>query len=95
MKNLPLEEVLFPEVLKTAGYTNAFFGKWHLNNRAGEGTYWPQEQGFDINVAGHFRGGSTQETQSTGPGELQRATDTNSELTTHQVVGQHIKIVQP
>lgn len=57
VKNLPLEEVLLPEALKTAGYTNGFFGKWHLNNRAGEGKYWPQAQGFDINVAGHWRGG--------------------------------------
>jgi len=57
VKNMPLEEVLLPEVLKTAGYTNAFFGKWHLNNKAGEKTYWPQKQGFDINVAGHWRGG--------------------------------------
>ncbi len=57
VKNLPLEEVLLPEQLKPAGYTNGFFGKWHLNNRAGEGTYWPQEQGFDVNVAGHWRGG--------------------------------------
>jgi arylsulfatase A-like enzyme len=56
-RNLPLEEVLLPEQLKTAGYTNGFFGKWHLNNRAGEKTYWPQAQGFDVNVAGHWRGG--------------------------------------
>jgi len=57
VKNLPLEEVLLPEQLKPAGYTNGFFGKWHLNNRAGEVKYWPQEQGFDTNVAGHWRGG--------------------------------------
>jgi arylsulfatase A-like enzyme len=57
VKNLPLEEVLLPEQLKPAGYTNGFFGKWHLNNRAGEGKYWPQNQGFDTNVAGHWRGG--------------------------------------
>ena len=57
VRNLPLEEVLMPEVLKPAGYTNGFFGKWHLNNRAGEVKYWPQEQGFDTNVAGHWRGG--------------------------------------
>ncbi len=57
VKNLPLKEVLLPEELKPAGYTNGFFGKWHLNNRAGEVKYWPQEQGFDTNVAGHWRGG--------------------------------------
>jgi len=57
LRNLPLEEVLFPELLKEAGYTNIFLGKWHLNNREGEGTYWPDKQGFDINIAGHWRGG--------------------------------------
>ena len=57
LPNLPLEEVLFPELLKEAGYTNIFLGKWHLNNREGEGTFWPDKQGFDINVAGHWRGG--------------------------------------
>jgi len=56
-RNLPLEEVLFPEVLKEVGYKNIFLGKWHLNNKAGEGTFWPEKQGFDINVGGHFRGG--------------------------------------
>ncbi|PWK22327.1 sulfatase [Maribacter polysiphoniae] len=57
VKNLPLEEVLFPEVLKDAGYKTIFLGKWHLNNEAGEGKFWPDKQGFDINIAGHFRGG--------------------------------------
>ena len=56
-RNLPLEEEVFPEVLQQAGYKNIFLGKWHLNNRAGERTHWPDKQGFDINVAGHFRGG--------------------------------------
>lgn len=56
-RNLPLEEVLFPELLQEAGYRNIFLGKWHLNNRQGEGKFWPEKHGFDINVAGHFRGG--------------------------------------
>lgn len=55
--NLPLEEVLFPELLKDAGYKNIFLGKWHLNNREGEDKFWPDKQGFDINIAGHWRGG--------------------------------------
>ncbi len=57
LRNLPLEEVLFPELLQDAGYKTAFMGKWHLNNVAGEETFWPDKQGFDVNVAGHFRGG--------------------------------------
>jgi arylsulfatase A-like enzyme len=56
-RNLPLDEVLFPELLQDAGYKNIFLGKWHLNNRQGERTHWPDKHGFDINVGGHFRGG--------------------------------------
>jgi arylsulfatase A-like enzyme len=56
-KNLALEEVLFPEVLQDAGYKTIFLGKWHLNDVAGEEKFWPNQQGFDINIAGHFRGG--------------------------------------
>lgn len=57
VRNLPLEEVLFPELLDEAGYENLFLGKWHLNDQQGEDTFWPDKQGFDINIAGHFRGG--------------------------------------
>lgn len=57
VRNLPLEEICFPELLKPAGYTNIFLGKWHLNNQAGEGKFWPDKQGFDINIGGHWRGG--------------------------------------
>lgn len=56
-RNLPLQEVTFPELLREGGYRNIFLGKWHLNNRQGEGKFWPDKHGFDINVAGHFRGG--------------------------------------
>jgi arylsulfatase A len=48
------------ERLKTAGYRNAFIGKWHLSgprwsdeNRV----YLPDKQGFDINIAGCDQGG--------------------------------------
>lgn len=57
VRNLPLEEVLLPEVMKEVGYSTIFLGKWHLNNVAGEGKFWPDQQGFDINFGGHFRGG--------------------------------------
>jgi arylsulfatase A-like enzyme len=49
---LPLEEILFPEVLKEHGYRTFFAGKWHLG---GEG-YLPEEQGFDANVGGYHFG---------------------------------------
>jgi len=45
---LPLEELTIAEVLKRAGYTTANIGKWHLGGKGFE----PQDQGFDVNVAG-------------------------------------------
>jgi len=43
---LGLNEVTIAEALKPAGYVSASMGKWHIG---GEG-YWPQSQGFDINI---------------------------------------------
>src|SRR4051794_30616148 len=47
-QELPLEEVTVAEALKGAGYSTAFLGKWHLGGPA----YYPEKQGFDVNVAG-------------------------------------------
>ncbi len=49
---LPLEEITMAERLKQAGYVTGFFGKWHL----GDSGYYPEDQGFDINIGGHHRG---------------------------------------
>jgi arylsulfatase A-like enzyme len=45
---MPLEEYTIAEALKTAGYSTAHIGKWHLGHEA----YWPEHQGFDLNIAG-------------------------------------------
>ena len=50
--NLALEEVTIAEALKENGYKTYFAGKWHLG---GEG-YYPEDQGFDINIGGHTSG---------------------------------------
>ncbi len=47
-QQLPLEEHTIAEVLKPAGYTTASIGKWHL----GGPPFWPEHQGFDLNVGG-------------------------------------------
>ncbi len=47
-KHLPLEEVTLAEALKTRGYVTAAIGKWHL----GGTNFYPQFQGFDLNLAG-------------------------------------------
>ena len=49
-KFLPLEEITFAEVLKTAGYKTASFGKWHLSidkKPPKSLPYNPDKQGFD------------------------------------------------
>jgi arylsulfatase A-like enzyme len=50
---LALEEATLPEILKGAGYSTFFAGKWHLGAEA----FWPEHQGFDFNLGGIARGG--------------------------------------
>jgi arylsulfatase A-like enzyme len=51
--HLPLEEVTIAEALKEAGYATGYVGKWHLATRdADRAKYYPDRQGFDINVGG-------------------------------------------
>jgi len=45
---LPLEELTLAERLHEAGYATAHVGKWHL----GDPPYFPQHQGFDLNIGG-------------------------------------------
>lgn len=54
VNHLPLEEVTIAEAFKEAGYATFFAGKWHLGP---EEKYYPDRQGFDVNMGGHFRGG--------------------------------------
>jgi len=53
LSNLPLEEITIAEAMREAGYRTAFMGKWHLGT---ETYYYPQHQGFDINIAGRDYG---------------------------------------
>ncbi len=53
LSNLPLEEVTIAEALREAGYHTGFMGKWHLGT---ETYYYPEHQGFDVNVAGRDYG---------------------------------------
>jgi len=52
-KYLPLEEITIAEVLRTAGYATASFGKWHLSiaKKPPESLpYNPDKQGFDESI---------------------------------------------
>jgi arylsulfatase A-like enzyme len=51
-KHLSLEDTTIAEALHGAGYTTASIGKWHL----GPAPYYPEHQGFDLNVAGTSSG---------------------------------------
>lgn len=51
-QELPIEETTLAEALKSAGYATAHIGKWHL----GGAGFGPENQGFDLNVAGDHTG---------------------------------------
>ena len=46
-------EVTLAEVFKQNGYATAHIGKWHLGE---DSIYWPENQGFDINIGGWSKG---------------------------------------
>ena len=50
---LSLDAPTIAKALKAAGYATFFAGKWHL----GPEGYWPENQGFDVNMGGNERGG--------------------------------------
>lgn len=49
---LPVEETTIAERFQAAGYATIHIGKWHL----GGPPYYPEHQGFDINLGGSFMG---------------------------------------
>ncbi|XOV93719.1 MAG: sulfatase [Bacteroidota bacterium] len=52
LDELPLQETTLPERLLSNGYKTFFAGKWHL----GDSTFYPEDQGFQINFGGHDKG---------------------------------------
>ncbi|MCH5598235.1 sulfatase [Niabella ginsengisoli] len=53
---LPLEETTIAELLKSQGYATASIGKWHLGD---DEKYYPEHQGFDVNIGGYYKGSPT------------------------------------
>ena len=53
--NLPHDELTMAEVFRSAGYFTAHVGKWHLGTAA----YYPETQGYDLNIGGTFWGAPT------------------------------------
>lgn len=52
--HLELEAVTLAESLNAGGYQTGFLGKWHLTND--DETHLPTDQGFDVNIAGGWKG---------------------------------------
>lgn len=60
---IPRGTTFFPSYLQKAGYKTSFFGKWHMGNAGdnpqpgfdhwvsflGQGTYWPNSNGLNVN----------------------------------------------
>jgi len=53
IQHMPISEVTLAEALKPKGYKSAFIGKWHLGH---DEKFWPEHQGFDINIGGFWSG---------------------------------------
>ncbi|MFC1606735.1 sulfatase [Candidatus Latescibacterota bacterium] len=51
-KELGIGETTIAEMLKKEGYVSANIGKWHLGDKG----LWPEDQGFDVNLAGYHAG---------------------------------------
>jgi arylsulfatase A-like enzyme len=52
LNELPLEEYTMAEAFRDDGYKTFFAGKWHL----GDEGFFPEDQGFDINIGGNHTG---------------------------------------
>jgi len=48
-EQLDSSEITLAKAFKEAGYKTAFLGKWHLGPTE---EFWPENQGFDVNIAG-------------------------------------------
>lgn len=61
--DMKLSEITIAEGLKNKGYTTAFIGKWHLGETE---AFWPEKQGYDINIGGWSAGGPQNSKGSNG-----------------------------
>ena len=77
---MPTEEITLAEIAKSKGYATFFAGKWHLGPDA---EYYPQAQGFDVNIGGYHRGGPYTGGKYFGPFE-------NPEIKEESAKGDHL-----
>lgn len=91
---LPLEEKTLAESLKEKGYATWHVGKWHLGD---DEKYWPENQGFDVNIAGNFKGAPIKNGQYNGffsPYGLKRLKDgPKGEYLTDRLTNEAISLI--
>ena len=61
--DMKLSETTIAEALKQQGYSTAFLGKWHLGETE---DFWPENQGYDVNIGGYNSGGPNNSKGSKG-----------------------------
>ncbi|WP_310378870.1 sulfatase [Flavobacterium sp.] len=61
--DMKLSEITIAEALKGKGYNTAFLGKWHLGETE---AFWPENQGYDVNIGGWSSGGPQHSKGSNG-----------------------------
>jgi arylsulfatase A-like enzyme len=62
-QQLELSEITIAEKLKANGYSTMISGKWHLGS---DEKYWPENQGFDVNIGGYGAGSPARNKSSDG-----------------------------
>lgn len=60
---MALQEETIAENLKKNGYNTCFVGKWHLGETP---EFWPENQGFDVNIGGWSKGAPHRSKNSNG-----------------------------
>ncbi|MGQ9913559.1 MAG: sulfatase, partial [Thermogutta sp.] len=89
---LPLEETTLAERLHAAGYATIHIGKWHL----GDPPYYPQHQGFDVNLGGTFMGhpGSYFFPYGTGERRVPLAGGAEGEYLTDRLAAEAVRLIE-
>ena len=86
--HLPLEVPNLAKTLKSAGYATASIGKWHL----GGSEFWPEKQGFDVNIAGCEKG---QPVTYFSPYKIPTLTDgPDGEFLSDRLTGEAVKFIE-
>lgn len=92
---LPLKEKTLAESLKEKGYATWHVGKWHLGD---DERYWPENQGFDVNIAGNFKGSPNRSGKYNGyfsPYGLARLTDgPKDEYLTDRLTDEAVELIE-